>query len=44
MSQNLDLRSHVTYEIMNVYSMKMAGVFMISTSTLSLRTGIVLER
>lgn len=30
----------VTYEIMNVYAMKMAGVFMISTSTLSLRTGI----
>jgi hypothetical protein len=26
---------------MNVYAMKMAGVFMISTSTLSLRTGIV---
>ena len=31
----------VTYEIMNVYTMKMAGVFMISTSTLSLRTEIV---
>jgi hypothetical protein len=31
----------VTYEIMNVYAMKMAGVFMISTSTLSLRTGII---
>ena len=31
----------LTYEIMNVYSMKMAGVFMISTCTLSLRTGIV---
>jgi len=30
----------VTYEIMNVYAMKMAGVFMISTCTLSLRTGI----
>jgi hypothetical protein len=30
-----------TYEIMNIYSMKMAGVFMISTCTLSLRTGIV---
>jgi hypothetical protein len=30
----------VTYEIMNVYTMKMAGVFMISTSTLSLRTEI----
>jgi hypothetical protein len=30
----------VIYEIMTVYTMKMAGVFMISTSTLSLRTGI----
>jgi len=30
----------VTYEIMNVYTMKMAGVFMITTCTLSLRTGI----
>jgi hypothetical protein len=30
-----------TYEIMNVYTMKMAGVFMISTCTLSLRTGII---
>lgn len=30
----------VAYEIMNVYTMRMAGVFMISTSTLSLRTGI----
>jgi len=31
----------VTYEMMNVYSMRMAGVFMISTCTLSLRTGII---
>jgi hypothetical protein len=31
----------VSYEIMNVYAMRMAGVFMISTSTLSLRTGIM---
>jgi hypothetical protein len=31
----------VTYEIMNVYALKMAGVFMISTCTLSLRTGIL---
>lgn len=30
----------VTYEVMNVYTMKMAGVFMISTSTIALRTGI----
>ena len=31
----------VVYEIMQVYTMRMAGVWMISTSTLSLRTGIV---
>jgi hypothetical protein len=31
----------VVYEIMNVYTMKMAGVFMISTCTVSLRTGIL---
>ena len=31
----------VAYEIMNVYTMKMAGVFMITACTLSLRTGIV---
>lgn len=31
----------VSYEIMNVYTMKMAGVFMVSTCTLSLRTGIL---
>ena len=30
-----------TYEIMNVYTVRMAGVFMISTSTLALRTGIL---
>jgi hypothetical protein len=30
----------VTYQIMHVYTMKMAGVFMISTCTLSIRTGI----
>jgi hypothetical protein len=30
----------VTFELMNVYTMKMAGVFMISTCTLALRTGI----
>lgn len=29
----------VTYEIMNLYAVKMAAVFMISTSTLALRTG-----
>lgn len=31
----------VSYELMNVYTMKMAGVFMVSTSTMSLRTGII---
>ena len=31
----------VTYQIMHVYTKKMAGVFMISTCTLSLRTGII---
>ncbi len=31
----------LTYEIMNVYTIKMAGVFMISTCTLSLRTEIM---
>jgi len=30
----------VTQQIMQVYTMKMAGVFMISTSTVSIRTGI----
>jgi hypothetical protein len=30
----------LTYEIMTVYTMKMAGVFMLTTCTLSLRTGI----
>ena len=29
----------VTFEIMNLYAVKMAGVFMISTSTLAIRTG-----
>ena len=31
----------VTYEIMNLYAVKMAAVFMISTSTLAIRTGII---
>jgi hypothetical protein len=31
----------LTYEMMTVYTMRMAGVFMISTCTLSLRTGIM---
>jgi hypothetical protein len=29
------------YEITNIYTVKMAGVFMVSTSTLALRTGIL---
>ena len=31
----------VTYEIMNLYAVKMAAVFMISTSTLAIRTGFI---
>ena len=30
-----------TYEIMNLYAVKMAAVFMITTSTIGIRTGIV---
>jgi len=29
------------YEIMNIYAIKMAGVFMVVTSTLALRTGFL---
>jgi hypothetical protein len=31
----------VTFEIMNVYAIKMAGLFMISASTLAIRTGFI---
>jgi hypothetical protein len=31
----------ITYEIMNIYAIRMAGVFMIATSTLALRTGFI---
>jgi hypothetical protein len=31
----------ITYEVMNVYAIKMAGVFMMATSTLALRTGFI---
>jgi MFS family permease len=31
----------MTYEVVNVYAMKMAGVFMISTATISVRTAIM---
>jgi hypothetical protein len=33
------LGSHVAYELVNVYSMRMAAVFMISLATICLRTG-----
>ncbi len=31
----------IAYEVMNIYAIKMAGVFMIATSTLALRTGFL---
>jgi len=31
----------VTFEIMNIYAIRMAGVFMISASTLAIRTGFI---
>ena len=31
----------ITFEIMNIYAIKMAGVFMIVTSTLGIRTGFI---
>jgi len=31
----------ITFEIMNIYAIKMAGVFMIATSTLGIRTGFI---
>jgi hypothetical protein len=31
----------LAYEIMNLYAVKMAAVFMISTSTLAIRTGFI---
>jgi hypothetical protein len=34
------LAHRIAHDMLNVYAMKMAGVFMISTCTLSLRTGI----
>ncbi|MGH8565243.1 MAG: hypothetical protein ACREXW_14620 [Gammaproteobacteria bacterium] len=33
--------SAITHEIMNIYAIEMAGVFMIATSTLALRTGFI---
>ena len=40
-SPTFTLARAITYEIMNVYAIKMAGVFMIVTSTLALRTGFI---
>ncbi|MBK1719996.1 hypothetical protein [Thiocystis violacea] len=40
-STTFSLGRAITYEIMNVYAIKMAGVFMIVTSTLALRTGFL---
>ena len=40
-SPTFTLGRAMTYEIMNVYAIKMAGVFMIVTSTLALRTGFL---
>lgn len=31
----------IAYEVMNIYAIRMAGVFMIATSTLALRTGFI---
>jgi MFS family permease len=31
----------IAYEVMNIYAIKMAGVFMIATSTLAIRTGFI---
>jgi len=40
-SATFSLGRAITYEIMNVYAIKMAGVFMIATSTLALRTRFI---
>ncbi len=40
-SATFTLARAITYEIMNIYAIKMAGVFMIATSTLALRTGFI---
>lgn len=40
-SATFTLGRAITFEIMNVYAIKMAGVFMIATSTLALRTGFI---
>ncbi|MEY6432830.1 hypothetical protein ABC977_10465 [Thioalkalicoccus limnaeus] len=40
-SESFTVARAMTYEIMNVYAIKMAGVFMIVTSTVVLRTGFI---
>jgi hypothetical protein len=40
-SPTFTLARALTYEVMNVYAIKMAGVFMMATSTLALRTGFI---
>lgn len=40
-SATFTLARAITYENMNIYAAKMAGVFMIATSTLALRTGFI---
>jgi hypothetical protein len=40
-SASFALGRAITYEIMNIYAVKMAGVFMIATSTLALKTGFI---
>lgn len=40
-SATFGLARAIIYEIMNVYAIKMAGVFMVATSTLAIRTGFI---
>jgi len=40
-SAAFSLARAMTYEVMNIYAIKMAGVFTIATSTLALRTGFI---
>jgi hypothetical protein len=40
-SATFTLARAITFEIMNIYAIKMAGVFMIATSTLAVRTGFI---
>ncbi len=40
-SATFALARAVTYEITNLYTVKMARVFMISTATLAIRTGFI---